>query len=99
MQNDHNVIATPEDRSNSRRMRSSLRRGTEWVERRLRELRRDVAETLATLLDLHRAVAMGLVTGTIKSTANEIGIPRRAVKRIIGEIREALDGAGLRDYV
>lgn len=69
------------------------------VPQRLRELERDVAEVLAQLSDVHRAIALGLVTGTVNSLANELGIPRSAVERHIDEIREVFEDAGLREYL
>lgn len=69
------------------------------VPQRLRELERDVAEVLARLSELHRAIALGLVTGTVNSIANELGIPRSAVERHIDEIREVFEDAGLREYL
>lgn len=72
---------------------------TSSVPQRLRDLERDVAEVLAPLSDLHRAIAQGFVTGTINSIANELGIPRSAVERHIEEIREVFEDAGLREYL
>jgi len=72
---------------------------TSSVPQRLRELERDVAEVLAQLSELHRAIALGLVTGTINSVAIELGIPRSAVERHIVEIREVFEDAGLREYL
>lgn len=69
------------------------------VPQRLRELERDVADVLARMSELHRTIALGLVTGTVNSVANELSIPRSAVDRHISEIREVFEDAGLREYL
>jgi RNA polymerase sigma-70 factor (ECF subfamily) len=69
------------------------------VPQRLRELERDVADVLARLPDLHRSIALGLVTGTINSVATELGIPRSAVERHIEELKAIFEDAGLREYL
>lgn len=69
------------------------------VPQRLRELERDVADVLSRTTDLHRAIALGLVTGTINSVAGELGIPRSAVERHVAELREIFNDAGLREYL
>lgn len=69
------------------------------VPQRLRDLERDMAEVLGRLSDLHRAIALGLVTGTINSVAIELGIPRTAVERHIEEIRDVFEDARLDEYL
>lgn len=69
------------------------------VPQRLRELERDVADVLARTSDLHRAIALGLATGTINSVAGDLGIPRSAVERHVAELRDIFNDAGLRDYL
>ncbi len=69
------------------------------VPHRLRELERDVADVLAPLSELHRTIALGLVTGTINSVANEMGLPRSAVERHIEELKVIFEDAGLREYL
>jgi RNA polymerase sigma-70 factor (ECF subfamily) len=66
---------------------------------RLRDLERDMADVLGRLSDLHRTIALGLVTGTINSLANELAMPRSAVERHIEEIRDIFEDAGLDEYL
>lgn len=69
------------------------------VPQRLRELERDVADVLARMSELQRTIALGLVTGTVNSVANELGVPRSAVERHIAEMRRVFEDAGLREYL
>lgn len=66
---------------------------------RLQELERDMAQVLAHLPDDLRAVALGLAAGTPNSVGNELNISRRAMTKIIDELRENFRDAGLDQYL
>lgn len=66
---------------------------------RLRDLERDVATVLADMPEILRAVALGLVNGTVNSSSLELGLSRSTVKRHIAELRRRFEDAGLREYL
>ncbi len=69
------------------------------VPQQLRELEHDVAELLADLPELQRAIALGLGTGTVNAVSIDLGLSRSAVKRQIAAMRARFEDVGLRHYL
>lgn len=68
---------------------------------RLHDLERDVADLRECLpTELHRQALDALGRGTtVNAIAGELGISRRAAKRLFDDIRQAGEDAGLRAYL
>lgn len=66
---------------------------------RIDDLRRDIADMLAQLSEVKRAIAIGIVGGTINSLANELEIPRSEVQRHLDELRDIFHDARLDQYL
>jgi RNA polymerase sigma-70 factor, ECF subfamily len=63
------------------------------------ELVMDVADILARLPTDKRALAYGLMGGTVSQVARATGVPRTTVYGAVADLREIFERAGLRDYV
>jgi DNA-directed RNA polymerase specialized sigma24 family protein len=67
--------------------------------RRLRDLEHDVAAVLAGLPEILRAVAVGLLNGSVSSASLDLGLSRGTVRRHVQELRRRFENAGLRGYL